>query len=187
MTAVAVCPLSAPAPVRLQVTPLVMGSFETVAVTFVVFPCSSVCAVLGVRAIETACKLIVSVMLLVVSATDVAVIVTVAFAAIGEGAVYVTEVVVCPLSAPRPVKLQVTPLLDLSFATVAVIVTVWPATADCVPLGERLMVTGLDPPLQPATRHREQTHNAHIKRERVLFMTASLAINFLVDGRALGR
>src|SRR3989442_488354 len=97
-----------------------MGSFETVAVTFVVCPCSSVCAALGVRAIETACKLIVSVMLLVVSATDVAVIVTVAFAAIGEGAVYVTEVVVCPLSAPRPVKLQVTPLLDLSFATVAV-------------------------------------------------------------------
>ena len=66
---------------------MVMGSFETVAVTLVVCPCSSVCAALGVRAIETACKLIVNVVVFVVSETDVAVMVAVAFAEIGEGAV----------------------------------------------------------------------------------------------------
>jgi hypothetical protein len=64
-----------------------MGSFETVAVTLVVCPCSSVCAALGVRAIETAFRLIVNAAVLVVSVTEVAVIVAVAFAEIGEGAV----------------------------------------------------------------------------------------------------
>jgi hypothetical protein len=64
-----------------------MGSFETAAVTLVVWPCSSVCAALGVKAMETACKLIVNVAVLVVSEMEVALTVAVAFAEIGVGAV----------------------------------------------------------------------------------------------------
>lgn len=103
---------------------MVMGSLETAAVTLVAFPCSSVCAALGVRAIETACKLIVNVAVLVLSEREVAVTVAVAFAEIGEGAVYVTDVDVCALNVPGPVRLQATPAAFGSLETVAVMFAV---------------------------------------------------------------
>lgn len=80
----------APAPVRLHVTPLFAGSFETVAVIgegVVFWLCSSVCGEAGARAMETGSKLIVKVTLLVPLATEVAVMVTVVAEGIVAGAV----------------------------------------------------------------------------------------------------
>ncbi len=62
------------------------GSFETVAVNGAVLPDGTV-AELGETATEIACKLIVNAAVFVVSETEAAVIVAVAFAEIGEGAV----------------------------------------------------------------------------------------------------
>ena len=80
-----------------------------------------------------------------------------------------TEVVVEPLSVPAPVegdKLQATPLLLESWVIVAVMVVACPAARDAPPLEARAMAIGVEL-LQPATRHRQQTHNTHKKRERV--------------------
>lgn len=62
------------------------GSFVTVAVTWEVPPDGTVVGLAEV-ATEMACKLIVTVAVLLVSETEVAVIVAVAFAAMGDGAV----------------------------------------------------------------------------------------------------
>ena len=72
--------------VRVQVTPLLPKSFETVAVNAAVAPNVGP-AELGETATEIACKLIVKVAVFEESETEVAVIVTVPFAEIGEGAV----------------------------------------------------------------------------------------------------
>ena len=71
---------------------------------------------------------------------------------------------VCTLSAPGPVRLQVTPAALESFATVAVTFTAWPATAFCAPLRARVMLIGGDPEpdpdahpaIKPATSHANQ-------------------------------
>ena len=72
--------------VRIQVTPLLPGSFETVGVNAAVVP-NVGAAELGETATEIACKLISNVAVFEESEMEVAVIVAVAFAEIDEGAV----------------------------------------------------------------------------------------------------
>ena len=125
-----------PAPVNVQVTPLFCASFCTVAVMLRVCPvCTD--AVAGFTETEIAggvalVIVMVAVAVLVVSATDFAVNVTVAGLGTLAGAVYVMAVPealvaddkvpqVAPLH-PAPVKVQVTPLFCASFCTVAVTV-----------------------------------------------------------------
>ena len=79
-------PQGAAEQVTIQVTPLLPGSFETVAVNAAVAP-NVGAAELGETDTEIACKLIIKVAVFEESETDVAVIVTVAFADTGEGAV----------------------------------------------------------------------------------------------------
>jgi hypothetical protein len=59
--------------------------------------------------VSTAFRVIDSVAVMLLFATDVAVMVAVVFVEIVLGAVYTTEVVVLPLSVPGPVRVQVTP------------------------------------------------------------------------------
>ena len=74
-------------------------------------------------------------------------------------------------------KVQVTPLLLESCMSVAVMVVDFPAARDAPALDARAIAMGVEL-LQPATKPRQQTHTAHIKRERVLFIVASLGIVF---------
>jgi len=116
-----------PAPDNTQVTPLLCASLVTVAVKFCGW---LVCTLATVGATLTATggvTVIVAAELLVLSATEVAVSVTVAGLGTVEGALYVTEVVVTPESVPQAVPLhpapdspQVTPLLCVSFCSEAV-------------------------------------------------------------------
>lgn len=156
--------------VTVQVTPLLPGSFETVAVNAAVAP-NVGAAELGETDTEIACKLMVNVWVFDESETEVAVIVAVAFAEIGEGAVYVTEVVVCALSTPGPVRLQVTPAVLESLATVAVIFTAWPATAFCAALGPRVMLIGSGGDPDPGPDEHPDIRPATIKaKQNSLFM-----------------
>jgi len=59
--------------------------------------------------VSTAVSEIDCVVVMVVLATDVAVMVAVVLVAMLVGAVYTTEVVVLPLNDPGPVRVQVTP------------------------------------------------------------------------------
>jgi len=59
----------------------------------------------------------------------------------GGGALYVTEVVVLPVNPPTPERLQFTPSLLVSFATVAVIVTACPGLSVCPEEGDSVTVT----------------------------------------------
>lgn len=137
---------------RLQVTPLLAGSFETAAVIGVACPCSSVCALLGVNATEMAKRLMVTEELLLGSETEVAVTVTLEAEATAEGAVYVTDVVVWPLSAPAPVSVHVTPFASVSLLTVAVMLAVAPACSEGDVEGERVTEIGAGPPPHPASK-----------------------------------
>jgi hypothetical protein len=108
---------------------------------------------------------------MVVFATEVAVIVAVVETEMLVGAVYTTEVVVLPLSAPTPVRLQVTPWLLVSLVSVAVMVAVCPGFSD---------VSGVDSvtamvllPEQPA-KTSAQTRIPSASNERSLnFLTVS--------------
>ena len=59
--------------------------------------------------VSTAVSVIDWVVVIVVLATEVAVMVAVVLVAMVVGAVYTTEVVVLPLNWPGPVRVQVTP------------------------------------------------------------------------------
>jgi hypothetical protein len=105
-------------------------------------------------------------------ATEVAVIVAVVFVDMLLGAVYTTEVVVLPLNEPGPERVQVTPPLVLSLATVAVMVTVAPGFNDSPEAGAN--VTVMEPlPEQPA-KTSVQTRIPTATNERALkFLTVS--------------
>lgn len=173
--------------VTLQVTPAVAGSWATVAVSCAVAPDCTL-AVAGATVTVIAGIVTVIVLFFVLSATEDTVMVTVRSLAGGVvGAVYVVGVplgVVVGETEPHcvteHVTLQVTPLLAESFTTVAVNCIVPPACTVAL-VDERLMTTEFAPPLQPATRLNEQTHNAHAKRGRVLFMTASQSVLVVDD------
>jgi len=121
-----VAPLQ-PVPVRVHVTPLFWLSFVTVAVKFCVLLTLTVAAVGATFTPTGAVTVIAVVELLVVSAIDVAFNVTAAGLGTLAGALYVTEVVVAPVSVPHVAPLhpvpesdQVTPLAPVSFVKVAV-------------------------------------------------------------------
>lgn len=87
---------------------------------------------------------------LVVSAIDVAVMVTVCDELVAAGAVKVAELVVVLESVPLLV-LQVTPALFLSWATVAVSVAVSPPSTVAAE-GVTVMLMGFEMPPQPAKK-----------------------------------
>ena len=142
VTAPHVAPLQ-PVPLKAQVTPLFAVSFCTVAVN-ACDPLTCTDAVVSDSATAIAGGVAVTVIIaaadFVLSATDVAVIVTVAGAGTLGGAVYVTavpEALVMLESAPHVPPLQpapesahVTPLLELSLVTVAVKACGCPACTD---------------------------------------------------------
>ena len=142
VTAPHVAPLQ-PAPDTVQVTPLFAASFCTVEVN-ACDPLTCTDAVVSDSATAIAGGVAVTVIIaaadFVLSATDVAVIVTVAGAGTLGGAVYVTavpEALVMLESAPHVAPLQpapesahVTPLLELSLVTVAVKACGCPACTD---------------------------------------------------------
>lgn len=68
------------------------------------------------------------------------------------GATNVTEVVVELVKVPVPLALQETPLLSLSFISVAVMFSDWPASMDWAAEGVRVTTTGLRESLHPATK-----------------------------------
>ena len=135
-----------PAPPKVQVTPLFCESFCTVAVTVCVCPvCTD--ADVGFTATEMAggvavVTVIVVAAVLVVSATDLAVSVTVAGLGTLAGAVYVMAVPEAlafadkmPQAAPLhplPLKFQVTPLFCVSFCKVAAMLCVFPVCTENV-------------------------------------------------------
>jgi len=88
------------------------------------------------------------------SATAVAVTVALTMLATLAGASYSTDVLACLLKAPGPLKVQVTPLPDESFATTAVMVTDWPCSMVCELPPLKLIEIGgggvLAPPPHPA-------------------------------------
>ncbi len=137
VTALVVSPLNAPhvAPLHPvpeidQLTPLLCASFVSVAVKF----CEPIpaCTLGFSGAIATpmtgaAATVITAAPVLVPSATEVAVNVTVAGEGTAAGAVYVTALVVAPVNVPHvaplhpaPLSAHVTPLLCASFVSVAV-------------------------------------------------------------------
>jgi hypothetical protein len=133
-----------PAPLNVQLTPLFCVSFVTVAVTLCVFPlCTD--ALVGFTDTPTAggaVTVIVAAAVLLVSATDFAVSVTIAGAGTLAGAVYVIAAPDAldaadnvPQAAPvqpAPVNVQVTPLFWVSFVTVAVTPWVFPLSTDAL-------------------------------------------------------
>ena len=133
-----------PAPASAHVTPLFCGSFVTVAVTLCVFPlCTD--ALVGFTDTPTgggAVTVIVATAVLLVSATDFAVSVTVDGEGIVAGAVYVIaapdalEVAdSVPQAAPvqpAPASAHVTPLFCVSFVTVAVTLCVFVLCTDAL-------------------------------------------------------
>jgi hypothetical protein len=132
-----------PAPLMLQVTPLFDESFITLAVKFRDWPWSTVCAVDGDRVTESGGTVIESEADLVLSATDVAVMVTERLAATVLGAVYVVAAPLAvaagdtvPQGAVEHDTVQVTPLFDESLATVALIFRDWPCSTVCAVDGE---------------------------------------------------
>ena len=130
--------------VRVQETPLLLKSFVTVAVNgWVLFTLTLV--VVGATETVTPLMAAVAVAETVVSATEVATMVTSAFTGTLPGAVYVAAVplgVVAGAMVPQPgehpvplcVSVQLTPLLPASFVTVAV--------NCCVPVTGTLAVAG---------------------------------------------
>ncbi len=117
-----------PVPLTPHVTPLFCVSFVSIAEKFCVPPPACTLAVPGctLTVIAGAVSVTVAPPLLVVSATDVAVTVTVAgFGTLG-GALYVTLVVVTFVNVPQaaplhpvPLKLHVTPLFCVSLVSIA--------------------------------------------------------------------
>lgn len=118
---------------------------------------------------STAFTVIDSVAVIVEFATEVAVMVAVEVADKAVGAVYTTCVVVLPLNVPRPERLQVTPSLFLSLATVAVMVNVCPGFKVCPEAGASVMVRELLPE-QPAKR---------TAQTRIPTANSDRALNFL--------
>jgi hypothetical protein len=128
-----------------QVTPLFDASLTTVAVTFRDFPGLTVCGVEGDKDTVGAVTLTEPGADLVPSATDVAVTVTLRFAAAVLGAVYVVAAPLAvavgdtePQGAVEHVTVHVTPLFDESFTTFAMKFTVCPESTLCSVDGETL-------------------------------------------------
>ena len=99
--------------------------------------------------VSTAFTEIDSVAVMVLLATDVAVMVAVVVTEIVVGAVYTTVVFVLLLNVPGPERVQLTPPLVLSLVTVAVMVAVCPGFNDSPEAGASVTVREL-PPEQPA-------------------------------------
>ena len=99
--------------------------------------------------VSTAFKVMDSVAITVALATEVAVIVAIVVVNKLAGAVYTTEVVVLALNVPGPERVQVTPSLFLSLATVALMVTVCAGFSDSPEAGVRVIPVLLLPPEQP--------------------------------------
>ena len=124
-----------PCPERLHVTPFPDGSFETVTVRAMGWPCKMVCELPPLKLTEIAggAGLMVTVATanLVVSAADVAVTITLTVLATLAGASYWTDVPDCLLKVPWPERLQVTPFPEESLETFTVRVTDWPCKMVC--------------------------------------------------------
>jgi len=103
----------------LQVTPLLLGSLPRVAVNASVLPATTMVPSPGVTETVIAGTVMLPVSDFVLSATEVAVMLTVrSLAGVLAGALYVTEVLVVLLSVPAPVggeRLHVTPAFEESF------------------------------------------------------------------------
>ena len=164
---------------------VVDGSPDTVAVKGDVLPDATL-AEEGETTTETAGKVIDIVPVFVVSVTAVAVMVTVLFKGIGEGAVYLTVVGVCMLRAPAPeagLRLQVTPAILVSLVTVAVIVMDWPARRFCDPLDARVMVIGVEPPLQPESTIPSPRISANAARTLILEFMSTPTLSVEIGDR----
>ena len=167
---------AAPPTVRVQVTLGVLaGSLLTVAVNGAGLLPDATVAEEGDTETVIAGTVTVIVPFLVVSATEVMVIVTMRSLGGGVvGAVYVTGIPLVvivgetePHWATEHVTVQVTPLLPLSLVSVAVNDMVPPALT-VAEVAERAMMIGFEPPLQPASTY--TTDNAHRKSGRVFFI-----------------
>jgi hypothetical protein len=175
-----------PVPDNAQLTPAFALSFVTVALNACVSPTVTLAVAsesVTPTPAEAAVTVIVAAPVLVPSATDVAVAVTVAGLGTLAGAVYVTATPDALLVAestphaaalqPAPVSAQVTPLLVLSLATVAVNGCGCPATTDAVPGATVTAITGsgagveLDPhPLAIAPPTNANANNDRVARTK---------------------
>jgi len=99
--------------------------------------------------VNTAFTVIDSVVVMLLFATDVAVIVAVVVTEMLVGAVYTTVVLVLSLNEPGPESVHVTPPFVESLVTTAVMVTVSPGFKDCPEAGDSVIVRELLPE-QPA-------------------------------------
>ena len=99
--------------------------------------------------VSTAFTVMDSVAVTLLLATDVAVMVAVVVTESSVGAVYTTVVFSLSLKVPGPERVQVTPPLVESFATVAVMVCVSPGFSDNPEAGDSVIVRELLPE-QPA-------------------------------------
>ena len=120
--------------------------------------------------VNTAFTVIDSVVFMLLLATDVAVMVAVVVTEMLVGAVYTTVVLVLSLNVPGPERVQVTPPLVESLATVAVMVAVSPGFSDCPDAGVSVIVRELLPPEQPAKT---------IAQTRIPTTTDERTLNFL--------
>jgi len=159
----------------LHVTPLLLVSLVSFAVTGTLPPWLIVCGATGVRAIviEDVCTAIPTVAITVGLATEVAVIVTVVVLETVVGAVYVTEVEVWLLRVPKPLgeMLQLTPLLLESFATTAVTVVDWAGFREVAPADKVIVIgtpTGVLLPPPHATRKANPATNTIAENARTL-------------------
>jgi hypothetical protein len=117
--------------------------------------------------VSIAFTVIDSVVVMLLFATDVAVSVAVVVTERVGGAVYTTVVLVLSLNVPGPDRVQVTPPLVESLATVAVMVAVSPGFSDCPEAGDSVIVRELLPPEQPA-KTTAQTRIPNANDERTL-------------------
>jgi hypothetical protein len=161
-----------PVPVNVHVTlTVVEGSFVTVGVIVVELPAFTV-VLAAATATVIAGTVIVAVPFLVLSATDVAVRVTVKSLATGPGAVYVTVVVVAPLRVPQfateQVTVKVTPFAVVSAVSVAVNDCVLPSKTVPLPGEIITVIDGVPPPPQPENRIPGARIIANIARTLIL-------------------
>ena len=119
--------------------------------------------------VKTAFTVIDSVVVMLLFATEVAVIVAVVVTERLVGAVYTTVVFVLSLNEPGPERVQVTPPLVESLATTAVMVAVSPGFSDCPEAGDSVIETELLPE-QPAKT---------VTQTRIPTTTDEKTLNFL--------
>jgi hypothetical protein len=192
-----------PVPDNAQLTPAFAVSFVTVALNACASPTVTLAVVsesVTPTPVEAAVTVIVAAPAFVPSATDVAVAVTAAGLGALAGAVYVTAVPDTLLVAestphaaalqPAPVSAQVTPLLVLSLATVAVNGCVCPATTEAVPGATVTAITGsgagleLEPPhplaiAPPTNANANNDRAARTKGTRVKAVSVFFVLVFL--------